>query len=100
MRKGNILIGRDGSAITGELLDNQFTIKTLLGRIRLKASAIAWIHMRGTPTATSDEVWLHSGDRLTGTLAGTRVRWRDASGATRVIPFTKVHSIVLSGRLR
>jgi len=96
MRMRNILIGRDGTSISGDLLDKYITITTPLGSVRMKASAIAWIHFKGTPGVAADEVWLHNGDRLTGELAGTQVRWRDTSKTTLVIPFSKIHSIVLS----
>ncbi len=96
MRMRNILIARDGTSVSGVLLEKTIAITTLLGRHRIPRSAIAWIHFKGTPTATVDEIWLHNGDRLSGTILGRSVRWRDSSKNTHVIPFQKIHSIVLS----
>lgn len=96
MRMRNILIGRDGSSLSGELLDKSITIASILGRVRIKASAIAWIHFNGTPGAKADELWLHNGDRISGVISGTTLRWRDSSKRTRAIPYRNIHSVVLS----
>jgi hypothetical protein len=97
MRARNILVGRDGSAVSGDLLDPSITIATALGKLPLKTDLIAWIHFKGTPGTPSDEVWLHNGDRLTGKIAGKQVRWRDATtGKILTIPYARVHTIVLS----
>ena len=100
MRMRNILIGRDGSSISGELLDTSFTISSALGRMKIKSSAIAWIHFKGTPSAPTDEIWLHNGDRISGSISGPSIRWRDSEGNTQRIPHKRIHSIVLSENAR
>jgi hypothetical protein len=96
MRMRNMLIGRDGSSLSGELIDKSITIASMLGRVRVKTSAIAWIHFNGTPSAKSDELWLHNGDRISGVISGTKLRWRDSSDRTHAIPYRNIHSVVLS----
>jgi hypothetical protein len=93
----NILIGRDGSSLSGELLDKSITIASILGRVQVKTSAIAWIHFSGTPGAKADELWLHNGDRISGVISGTKLRWRDSSKRTHAVPYRNIHSVVLSG---
>jgi len=96
MRMRNILIGRDGSSISGELIDKAIAIVSPLGKMQVKARAIAWIHFNGTPGVATDEIWLHNGDRISGTISGTSLRWRDTSGTTQSIPCRRIHSVVLS----
>jgi hypothetical protein len=93
MSPRNLLVSRDGSSIIGDLREKSFTIATSLGRIKVKVTAIAWIHFKGTPATPKDELWLHNGDRLSGTIVGTALQWRDSSGDVHTVPYRKIHTI-------
>lgn len=97
MAKRDILIAREGSSLTGEFLEKTVTIRSIFGPVRVQTSAIAWIHFQGTPGMKTDEVWLHNGDRLSGSIEGTKVRWRISSKETFDVPHDLIHSIVFSG---
>jgi len=74
-------------------MEKSFTITTSLGKIKVKTPAIAWIHFKGTPATPKDEIWLHNGDRLSGEIAGTALRWRDPSGTVQTVPYRNIHTI-------
>jgi hypothetical protein len=60
---------------------------------------VAWIHFTNPPQFAVDEIWLHSGDRLSGKVIGTGIRFRPADGKEIKVSYTAINTLMLDGGL-
>lgn len=95
----DILIGRNGDSLTGKVLDRSLTIRSGLGALEVELRRIRWVHFRNPPEFERDELWLDSGDRVSGEIEGTGIRFKAPGGKTLEIPYASIHTIVVSPAL-
>ena len=93
----DLIVGRRGDSLLGMVVEKGFTIRTAFGRIYVERGRITWVHLKDRPDLAQDEIWLKTGDRLSGTVELRAVRFRAESGETLKVPRTAIHSIVIGG---
>ena len=93
----DFIVGRQGDSLLGKVLDRVFAIRSSLGRVRVKTEEVAWIHFANGRDVQKDEVWLKTGDRLSGSVEQGRVRFRTDGGDILEVPREAIHSIVVGG---
>lgn len=91
----DLIVGRRGDSILGRVLDRAFSIRAALGRIRVETRRITWVHLEDTPDLAQDEIWLKTGDRLSGTVELKTVRFRTDGGEVLDVPRAAIHSILI-----
>ena len=96
----DLIVGRRGDSLLGEVLDRAFAVQSRLGLVRVKKDEIAWIHLANGRDILQDEVWLKTGDRLSGRVDLKRVRFRTDDGERLAVRRDAIHSIVLGGSFR
>ena len=94
----DIVIGRTGDSLTGKVLDRSLTIRSGLGALEVELQRIRWVHFQNPPEFERDELWLDSGDRVSGQIEGTGIRFK-GPGGTLEIPYASIHTIVVSPAL-
>ncbi|HKQ58267.1 MAG TPA: hypothetical protein VJY35_10410 [Candidatus Eisenbacteria bacterium] len=95
----DILIGRNGDSISGKVMEKSLTMRSKLGTLRVDLKRTRWVHFRNPPEFPVDELWLETGDRLTGTIEGSTIRFRERGGATLEIPHRAIHTMVVNPKL-
>jgi hypothetical protein len=95
MMRRDVIVGRRGDSITGQVQDKSFAIEAAFGRIRVETKRITWVHFEDKPDVPRDEIWLKNGDRLTGKVEPRTVRFRAASGEMLTVPRSAIHSILV-----
>ena len=99
MKSYDIVIGRTGESITGRVLDSSFEIRTSLGPITVPTRSVRWIHFENPPEFAADEIWTAAGDRLIGTIRGTRVHFKPQTSGALSIVHRAIHTILISPSL-
>jgi len=99
MAASDVIIGRGGDSLMGTVLNKEFRVKTKFGSLTLARPHVAWIHFTNPPQFEVDEVWLHSGDRLSGKVIGTGIRFRPADGKEMKVPYSAINTLMLNGGL-
>lgn len=97
MAAPDLIIGRKGDSLLGTVLNKQFGITTDFGDFDLPRKEVAWIHFRNPPQFEVDEIWLHSGDRLSGKVTDTAIRFRREGGKEIQVPCKAIHTVMLGG---
>lgn len=95
---------RNGQALSGKVLKNEFKIKTSYGHAIVKKEDIAHIHLMrpdGTGFPATDEIRTNNGDDIKGTLVQTQTISfvLAANNQTARIAKDKIHSITFLGAL-
>jgi hypothetical protein len=93
----DLIVGRRGDSLLGQVLERVFSIRTAFGPIRVETKRITWVHLKDAPDLEQDEIWLKTGDRLTGAVEPRAVRFRTAGGESLLVPRDAIHSIVIGG---
>jgi hypothetical protein len=93
----DLIVGRRGDSLLGEVQEKGFTIRAELGRVRVETRRITWVHFKDPPDLGQDEIWLRTGDRLSGTIALKAVRFKTDQGEVMSVPRSAIHSIVIGG---
>jgi hypothetical protein len=91
----DLIVGRRGDSLLGEVQERAFTIRAAFGPIRVETRRITWIHLKDAPDLAQDEIWLKTGDRLTGAVEPRTIRFRTVGGETMKVPRDAIHSIVI-----
>lgn len=91
----DLIVGRRGDSLLGEVRERAFSIRTAFGHIRVETRRITWVHLKDAPDLRQDEIWLKTGDRLTGAVEPRAIRFRTAAGESLVVPREAIHSIVI-----
>ncbi len=91
----DLIVGRRGDSLLGEVLERVFSIRTTFGRIRVETKRITWVHLKDAPDLTQDEIWLKTGDHLTGAVEPRAVRFRTVTGEGLEVPRDAIHSILI-----
>ena len=99
MAASDLIVGRKGDSLLGTVLNKDFRIRATFGNLVLAKDKVAWIHFTNPPQFEVDEVWLHSGDRVSGKLTGTGVRFRPAGGKVMRVPYSAINTLMLDGGL-
>jgi len=94
-RGRDMIIGRRGDSLIGHVLDRAFDIQSDLGKLKITADRIAWIHFRNPPQAPEDEIWLTNGDRLSGAIEQEAVNFQPEGGDGRRIPRERIHTLMI-----
>lgn len=97
-REKDIVVGRQGDSIVGKVLDKHFDIKSAFGQVKAPTNRITWIHFKHPPRPKHDEIWLKTGDRLTGTIRQKHVKFKAELGGTMVISRERILTIIVGGR--
>jgi len=95
----DLIVGRRGDSLLGEVQERVFSIRTTFGRIRVETKRITWVHLKDAPDVPQDEIWLKTGDRLTGAVEPRVVRFRTAAGEALQVPRSAIHSILIGAGL-
>ena len=93
----DLIVGRRGDSLLGEVLERRFSIRSAFGTIRVDKKRISWIHFKDPPLQAQDEIWLTTGDRLTGAVEPGTIRFRADGGEKLSVPRSAIHSIVIAG---
>jgi hypothetical protein len=96
----DLIVGRRGDSLLGEVLERVFAIRTVFGHIRVETKRITWVHLKDAPDLEQDEIWLKTGDRLTGAVEPRTVRFRTVAGEMMKVPRDAIHSIVIGAGFR
>lgn len=96
----DLIVGRRGDSLLGEVLERSFSIRTAFGHIRVETKKIAWVHLKDAPVLIEDEIWLKTGDRLTGDVEPRTIRFRTVAGEMLAVPRDAIHSIVIGAGFR
>ena len=91
----DLIVGRRGDSLLGEVLEKVFSIRSAFGHIRVATKRITWVHLKDAPDLAQDEIWLKTGDRLTGAVEPRAIRFRTAAGERLTVPRDAIHSIVI-----
>ena len=91
----DLIVGRRGDSLLGEVLEKGFTIRADLGKVRVETRRITWVHLKDAPDLGQDEIWLRTGDRLSGTVAMKAVRFKTDQGDVMSVPRSAIHSILI-----
>jgi len=96
----DLIVGRRGDSLLGEVLERAFAIRTAFGDVRVEAKRITWVHLKDSPDLEQDEIWLKTGDRLTGAVKPRTIRFRTVAGERMNVPRGAIHSIVIGAGFR
>ena len=97
MSWSDLVIGRNGDSLGGEVLDASFAITTVFGQpLTFRARDVRWIHFKNPPEFPEDEVWTMNDDRLRGALQGTAVKFRPAGQRPISIPYSAIHTLMVN----
>jgi hypothetical protein len=91
----DLIVGRRGDSLLGRVLNQTFSIRASLGTIRVQTKRITWVHLKDSPDLAQDEIWLKTGDHLTGAIAVKTVQFRTDQGAMLAVPREAIHSILI-----
>jgi len=91
----DLIVGRQGDSILGQVLDRAFTIRSAFGRIKVETKRITWVHLKDSPDLAQDEIWLKTGDRLSGAVELQSLRFKTDGGETLAVPRASIHSILI-----
>ena len=91
----DLIVGRRGDSLHGEVQEPSFSIRAAFGRMRVETKRITWVHLKDAPDVMQDEIWLKTGDHLTGAVEQRAVRFRTAQGETLKVPRAAIHSILI-----
>ncbi|GAV20269.1 hypothetical protein MMIC_P1233 [Mariprofundus micogutta] len=96
----DLLILRDGQAVAGKVLKNEFKIKTSFGDVTVNKEKIAHLYLKqpdGTGFPATDELRTINGDDIKGQLVKTLTISfvLAANNQTERIHRDKIHSIVI-----
>lgn len=95
MRSFDVVILRDGGALSGEVLTKSFTIKTSYADLIIERDKIVHIHFKNLPQFPSDEVYLTSADKIKGNLSSNEVSFKIGATAQIInIETDKIHTIM------
>jgi len=85
---------RNGDTITGDILNDSFTIQTSYGRLTFKRAEVEKIVVEGAGTNV-DVLRLRIGDKLSGVLQDSKIRLRLVSGTVTELDKDKVKEVRL-----
>ena len=91
----DLIIGRRGDSLLGQVLEREFSIQAAFGHIRVETKRITWVHLKDSPDLAQDEIWLKTGDRLSGTVEIATIRFRPEGGEAMEVPREAIHSILI-----
>ncbi len=91
----DLIVGRRGDSLHGEVQEKSFSIQASFGRMRVETKRITWVHLKDAPDLMQDEIWLKSGDHLTGLVELKSLRFRTAAGDLLKVPRAAIHSILI-----
>jgi len=91
----DLIVGRRGDSLHGEVQEKSFSIRAAFGRIRVETKRITWMHLKDAPDLEQDEIWLKAGDHLTGTVELQTLRFRTEAGELLKVPRAAIHSILI-----
>ena len=98
-RERDIVVGRRGDSLTGKVREKQFEIKSDLGKVKVPTKKIAWVHFKNSPRLDSDEIWLVTGDRLSGNISGKLISFKPDAGETLKIPCKAILTLIVGARM-
>lgn len=91
----DILILRNGEALSGDVQTKKITIKTSYADLEFKKKNIIHIHFENLPQFPRDEVYLKTMDKVKGKLSDTTVSFKIAANSQVVdIDCEKIHTIM------
>lgn len=91
----DIVVGRDGSTLTGRVVTDPIKFKTGFGSFDFKKRQVWRIHVRLDYANGQDEIVLRSGDTMLGELKSSPIRFRRAGGEEIKIPKDMIHTVHL-----
>ena len=91
----DLIVGRRGDSLLGEVQDRSFSIRAAFGHVEVETQRITWVHLKDAPDLAQDEIWLKTGDRLSGSVELESVRFRTESGQMLDVPRAAIHSILI-----
>jgi hypothetical protein len=91
----DLIVGRRGDSILGQVLDGTLQIRASLGSMRIETRKITWIHLKDSPDLAQDEIWLKTGDHLSGAVEVKTVQFRTDGGERLDVPRAAIHSILI-----
>lgn len=95
MSRLDILILRDGEALSGEVLTTTFTIKTSYAELEFKKENILHIHFENLPQFPRDEIYLSAMDKIKGKLSVNKVSFKINANSQKIdIECDKIHTIM------
>src|SRR5262245_55959592 len=93
----DLVIGRHGESLGGEVLDASFAITTVFGQpLTFKTRDLCWIHFKNPQEVPEDEIWTVNDDCVRGALQGTAVRFRPAGQKPISIPHSAIHTLLVN----
>lgn len=93
--RSDLVVGRRGDSLHGEVQEKSFTIRASFGRLRIETKRVTWVHLKDTPDLKQDEIWLKTGDHLTGAVELETLRFRTVEGEMLKVPRSAIHSILI-----
>ena len=91
----DVVILRDGEALSGEVLTKAFTIKTSYAELNLDNNQIMHIHFENLPQFPRDEVYLTTMDKIKGKLSLNEVSFKIGETDQSInIETDKIHTIM------
>jgi hypothetical protein len=95
MSNYDVVILRDGEALSGNVLTKNFTIKTSYADLIIEKNKIMHIHFENLPQFPRDEVYLTTMDKIKGKLLLNEVSFKIGATAQIVnIETNKMHTIM------
>lgn len=91
----DLIVGRRGDSLLGQVQDRAFSIRAAFGKISVETRRITWVHLKDSPDLAQDEIWLKTGDHLTGTIDLKTVRFKTDGGEMLHVPRSAIHSILI-----
>ncbi len=96
MKVKDMIIGRKGDSLTGKVLNREFSIKSVFGAVKIKTGDITWIHFKNPPRFKEDEIWLKTGDRLSGQIKQNHIEFKSETGQTLKISRNSIHTVIVN----
>ena len=91
----DLIVGRRGDSLHGEVQEKSFSIRAAFGRMRVETKRITWVHLKDEPDVAQDEIWLKTGDRLSGAVEQRSIRFKTMAGEVMNVPRAAIHSILI-----
>jgi hypothetical protein len=91
----DLIVGRRGDSLLGRVLNPTFSIRASLGKLSVETKRITWVHLKDSPDLAQDEIWLKTGDHLTGAIEVKTVQFRTDQGTMLAVPREAIHSILI-----
>ena len=91
----DIVILRDGAALSGKVITESFSINTSYATLDFPRKHIIHIHFKNPPQFNRDEVYLNTMDKIKGELTLDSISFRISSTGQKInIKTNKIHTIM------